>query len=708
MKPALFRARTFPAIGLLPLGHASLDGVRGIPFLGCTYAGTIYGNLADASLRNAGTGVNAVNSSFIVGSKCTVVVPYGTPCPPANLYKTTFTGLAQGVQATSLDPGKTFSVDEATFTNCPRGIRMEGVSNAAITRNNFAVNDFTGSYYQFSVPYGAYSDQCTGYKIENNVFTSNHPHTPHTGLVIKDSGPNSNTVYNNRFDGFYEQNSTALLIQGNNAAPNGQLTGLEVRCNEFGQHGADNRYDVALTGTYVTVRANQGRAFQFQNDFTAPAGNLFSLQGQSESDWHVSSSNFVNYFHHDGLTQSWVPQYFDPAYFLPQGAGGPWPTSRSQACPDHFQSGVVELQQLQAEAVQQDVQLQADRQAYDATKDNGDTYSLLSYVENSANSDVQVRNALQSIAPKVGAEVWEAAFARQPAMDDWYLTQALLANSPLQPEVMDLCYKSTLGDFYYNLVAEAQNGTNILSILESGISGHAGAKADAVSGLSHRSWLDSTAVDSAITGLTAWQDNLLVENSSEVRAGYYMAKDLPGALQTLAEEQIAADHLPELHQVWKRWAMAEQQQGWAAADSNTVDWLRQLAEDRWTIGSAQASAWLQALGAAPLEELILLPTPGLKSGRNERTRQRANSEAVLHAWPNPSTGPVNVLCNVSPTVVEASLRITDLNGRLVQEQKLPAGRGIARLAPGFAVPGIYFAELRLDGIRAGQVKLVVQ
>ncbi|MBS1945305.1 MAG: right-handed parallel beta-helix repeat-containing protein, partial [Bacteroidetes bacterium] len=235
MKPALFRARTFPAIGLLPLGHASLDGVRGIPFLGCTYAGTIYGNPADASLRNAGTGVNAVNSSFIVGSKCTVVVPYGTPCPPANLYKTTFTGLAQGVQATSLDPGKTFSVDEATFTNCPRGIRMEGVSNAAITRNNFAVNDFTGSYYQFSVPYGAYSDQCTGYKIENNVFTSNHPHTPHTGLVIKDSGPNSNTVYNNRFDGFYEQNSTALLIQGNNAAPNGQLTGLEVRCNEFGQ-----------------------------------------------------------------------------------------------------------------------------------------------------------------------------------------------------------------------------------------------------------------------------------------------------------------------------------------------------------------------------------------------------------------------------------------------------------------------------------------
>ncbi len=132
------------------------------------------------------------------------------------------------------------------------------------------------------------------------------------------------------------------------------------------------------------------------------------------------------------------------------------------------------------------------------------------------------------------------------------------------------------------------------------------------------------------------------------------------------------------------------------------------AQDRWSQGSAQASAWLQAMGEAPLDELILLPTPELKSSRNERVRQRANNEAVLQAWPNPSAGPVFVLCNVPPTVSGASLRITDLNGRLVQEQKLPAGRGVAELAPGFAAPGLYLAELRLDGIRAGQVKLVLQ
>ncbi len=133
-----------------------------------------------------------------------------------------------------------------------------------------------------------------------------------------------------------------------------------------------------------------------------------------------------------------------------------------------------------------------------------------------------------------------------------------------------------------------------------------------------------------------------------------------------------------------------------------------MANDRWTQGSAQASAWLQALGGAPLEEHILLPTPELKSGGRERTRQRANSEAVLHVWPNPSAGPVYVLCNVPPTVAGASLRITDINGRLVQEVVLAPGTGIAELKPGFAVTGMYLVELRLDGKRAGQVKFAVQ
>ncbi len=660
--------------------------------------------------------MKANNSSFLIGSKCTVLVPWGTPCPAGNYYQTSFTGLALGVHAASLDPGKTFSVDQATFTNCPRGIRMEGVDNASITRNTFSVDDFTGSYYQFATPYGIYSDQCTGYKIENNVFSSASHSGAHAqaGMVIKDSGPYSNTIYNNRFDGFYDQNSTALLIQGVNANPNsGFLTGLEVKCNEFGQHGADNRYDVALTGSGPTVRKNQGRDFSYPTDFTAPAGNLFSLQGDAESDWHVgNSSSSVNYYHHAGTIEPWVPQSYDDNFLFRQSANGSWPTSRNQACPDHFQGGVVEMQQVQAEAEQQDSQLQSDQQAYDATKDNGDTYSLLSYVENPSNSDLQVRNALQSVAPAASAEVWQAVFTRQPAMDPWYLTQALLANTPLQPEVMQLCYDSDLEDFYYNLVANAQNGqANPLSVLESAISQHAGDKAEALTDLGRMSWLDSTDVGIAVEQLKQWHDSLPADNGPSVDAGYYAATGDMAALAALAETEQAVSATPMVWEVLERYANAELATGSDSLDAATVQWLTDLANDRWTIGSAQASAWLQAATSAdPLEEVIILPSDMQpRSGVQHRVRGRASQQPMLlEAYPNPSDGPVYVVCNVPEGVSTASLQIRDMNGRLVYDQPLEAGMGVAVLRAEAVAAGIYLAELRLDGIRAGQVKLALQ
>lgn len=71
-------------------------------------------------------------------------------------------------------------------------------------------------------------------------------------------------------------------------------------------------------------------------------------------------------------------------------------------------------------------------------------------------------------------------------------------------------------------------------------------------------------------------------------------------------------------------------------------------------------------------------------------------------------GPVYVVCNVPQSVAKATLRIMDMNGRLIHEQVLAPGAGIAELQPSMAAPGIYLAELLLDGIRAGQVRIALQ
>lgn len=338
-----------------------------------------------------------------------------------------------------------------------------------------------------------------------------------------------------------------------------------------------------------------------------------------------------------------------------------------------------------------------------------DATTLVGYVEDQSHSNAIVRNALQSVAPKVSTEVWKAVFARDPAMDPWYLTQALLGNSPLQPEVMEICYNSDLDDFYYDLVAQAQSGeVNLLSRMESEISTYAGGKAEALTDMARWCWLDTAGVDSAITLLMAWQDSVKADNAPSMEAGYYMAKGDTDALLALAEDELDHSATPEVFELLKFYASAEKAGGWDKPDSSTLQWLNDLAGERWKIGSAQASAWLQALGSEPQDEVIILPVEERSATVRRQRHAVSNKPMLLEAYPNPSNGPVYVVCNVPQSVTKASLRILDLNGRLVHEQVLSPGMGIAELIPGFAAPGIYMAVLSLDDIRAGQVKLALQ
>jgi hypothetical protein len=80
---------------------------------------------------------------------------------------------------------------------------------------------------------------------------------------------------------------------------------------------------------------------------------------------------------------------------------------------------------------------------------------------------------------------------------------------------------------------------------------------------------------------------------------------------------------------------------------------------------------------------------------------------VLEAYPNPSNGPVYVVCNVPASAERASLILHDLKGRAVGQLVVDPGMGLAELRPGALPAGLYLAELRVDGIRTGQVKLAL-
>ncbi len=697
---------------LYPKDHVAMVLNRGIRFHGCDFSNAILGSTYDLPFEQ-GTGIHSMNSSFIVGNDCNVILPYGAPCPPANTTSSAFTNLHRGILATTFDPSRTFSVSDATFTGTNYGIRMEGIQDAAIHRNAFEVPEPITPGIVGAV-YGVYSDQCTGYSIQENAFLTTQPGglNKKVGLVIKDSGPYYNTFYNNTFENLY----TGTIIEGKNATSD-ETIGLEVKCNEYGLAEV-NAFDVALTGNWVRVQGTQGTAIfnPFdQTEWKNPAGNRFSLlhdgTGYPEEDWYVEDlSTFVEYFHHaPTMGNRSRPDYRDPNYLLPNPQIVFWPPSRSLICPSRLESGGHVVKRLAAE--EEHDEYGDSKDAYATTKDDGDTYSLLGYVSDPAHSSAQLRNALQSVAPKVSVDVWKAAFERDPAMNAWHITQALLSNSPLQGEVLQMVEYFALPESYANLVYSAQTGeVNILSLLQSAMAIHGGAKSEALADLGRMTWLDSLTIDPYLDSLLLIHGELPAWNSILVESGVLAAKGHFNALEVLAQNEALSGECPELYDLLKRYAQVEQNAGWDDTTSVDVGWLAQLAAQRDVLGSAQANAWLHALGTDLPEEIIILPGEGSKS-----MGQRANANAIvwdtgltLEVFPNPSSGPVFAVVEVPEGVEEAELRVLDVHGRVLQVKRLNAGPSLVSLKTDGLAPGLYLAEVLLDGHGVAQTKMIIQ
>ncbi len=702
-----------PKAGDIPREHVFMSGVRRIAFQGCTWGNDMFGSQPDVLPSDQGQGIESINSTFVVADHCGSWPDPGVPCPSQDLTHSSFFNLHRGIQAVTFDPSKTFSVDNTTFTGTNYAIRMEGVQDASITRCEFNVpTPLTSGIV--GVTYGVYSDECTGYRIQENSFYTSQPGAPRkVGLIIKDSGSDYNTFYNNSFENLY----TGSILQGVNADANDE-TGLEVKCNDYGLVD-QNTFDVALTGGVVRVQKMQGQPITDQFDQTQwknPAGNRFSVDhtgsGDPEEDWHVQvTATIVEYFHHTPSPGNRTkPSYSD----VPNEIGTTdqsvfWP-AKEIACPSELHEGdTKEEKRLLAEG--EHGEYEASKDAYDANKDNGDTYSLLGYVSDPTKSSAQVRNALQSVAPKVSAEVWQAAFERTPAMSAWHITQGLLSNSPLQSDVLRMVDEYALPSSYAAMVLAAQTGdVNILTQLASAVARHGGNKAEALSDLGRMSWLDSLDLGGSLDSLRLFHEALPANNHALAIGGVLAAQADYSALETLAlAEEIAGD-ATERYAVLKHFAQLEQQQGWSEADANLRTWLSGLGQQRDVVGSTWANAWLHALGEDLPEEVIILPETGPKSAGRNRTVQAVQwaEEDVLEVFPNPAINVAYVVFDFGASSSSAQLRLLDVNGRQLSTQIISGAQGIATLPLEGVSAGVYIIEVVRPEQPSHQTRLVVQ
>lgn len=248
------------------------------------------------------------------------------------------------------------------------------------------------------------------------------------------------------------------------------------------------------------------------------------------------------------------------------------------------------------------------------------------------------------------------------------------------------------------------------SLLRSHMAWHAGAFSEAVAGLGHLTWLDSLALDQQLDSLLLLHQELPSWNSPLAFSGVLAAKGEYGQLETLALQESLSNEAPDLYALLKHYAEAQQQGGWHDAEVADVAWLEQLAAQRDVIGSAHANAWLLGLGYDLPEEIIILPEDGPKSAGLPRNHAAIEWETglLLEAFPNPSNGMLFVVYELPEGSAQAELRLLDLHGRTIRSNRLGVGPGLLQWNTQGLAPGIYVAELRLDGQPGQQVKVVVQ
>lgn len=703
--PSFFTNCTFATTDLFfdpeerTVTHVWLYLSHPITFSGCRFTRSGY-TIADPSIF-AEHGLHVAHTTIDVRSH------------PETGGRSLFSGLYAGMYHVSIDPSITYSMDEADFVDCDRGIITTATSNLRITNCTFDVPDHESADV---AAYGTMLYGTTGFEVEENTYFGHggSESFPDVGAIFYALGADHNQYYNNSFNGFMGESeggySAGTLIAGINSGEDG-ADGLKIKCNDYSGTTL-NAYDVAITATYIEpdvfIGAVQGMNPISPTDYTAPAGNTFALSCGSNVEQHIyvhpdATLNPIDYWHHSPTSGVQVkPECNDADVTL--YSTSPF-YSKSLACP--LQLGLdTEIQESLTTAETAESEYQGLTQVYSDWKDGGDTRGLEEFVKDSANTSYAVRNELMNVAPKVSAEVWKAVFAREPRMDHWHLAQALLANSPLEGAVMKMLDTSAVEPFYKELVEDGQGGgISMHSLYKGELARFYGQKADALSSAVAQVLLGRERTSAAAV-LAA-----LEEYPTASKARNQLAIRLALGQDSVASELIHAQRVSEPNNGY--WRIQElyndlrvEGNGLHELSAANRAVIEAIAADQKDPGASDARSWLALLDGIT-EIPFVLPTAEKRLKPGKRDERRTKEHSFLSAYPNPSNGPVYLVYDVPEGVSESVVRVFDAQGRVVLDKRVSVKGGIIELDTRQHASGLLVATLYWDGIQVATTKLQV-
>ena len=654
-------------------------------------------------------GIVSYNSSFSIDEKCLKweYPPYVYDPPICvSSKRCRFENLEIAISASGGSSASLpVSISNTDFINNKKGIYLSAVNDAEVLSNYFSLRFSTDAY-------GLYLDQCTGYHVEDNTFTSEgYLSVDRFGIIVNYSGQNVDEIYRNNFNHI----NTGINIQDENRNSKGE--GLHIRCNQF----TDTYYDIKVLpaekdGTYIGIAQEQGAATTEPTDMV---GNNFYYNystNDDDLDNELLCLDF-NYYY-----PSWADKdclepidYTSSVYVTMKQFYDRW--FFEEGCYSKLESSGGGIQTEELEAAEQSID--SLESILVSLIDEGDTESLVDEVETSTSSQtMDIYNQLLNASPYLSDTVVSTTIENEELLPNAMVRDIMVANthtSKSEKLMAKLDERNVPMPGY--MKAEILQGKDSLSTkedIEAALSSHRLKKHTIYNSIQRQYLFDTInplSSSDSLVNLYINDDILLSKyklaftrlKRKEYTEGSNVLSNIPYNFDLDDNEFNEYQSLVEYYDI-----LLQADTGNINSDSALSNEFWDIYNSGYGIAKAYARNYLIHHDSIIYNEPIAHSNPTKSTDAGEIANQQlANDKPqFIKIMPNPANDYI-IIEYQQEMKVDAIINIIDLNGNLKKEVHINSLMGQEIIKTDKWVPGVYIASIIVNNKKLQSLKFSI-